>query len=350
MSISIEPFFEKSLDIFCIADYNSHFIKVNPAFVNLLGYTEDELYAKHIKSFIYEEDVMRTLQYGEELRKSIPLNNIENRYVTKSGEIVWLHWTLMVVPEDKLIYGIAKDITYKKKLEAERVEKLFELDKKSRDLKTLNYKTSHDLRSPINNIQTLVDLIELDEIEDQQLLEIIGLIKESSDGLKQSLDDYVDCIEEVDNLDLKIEEINFESTFKKVQSSILALINDSRATFIFDFSEVENVNFNRSYMESILLNFITNSIKYARTDVAPIIKISSKFEGEKVKLIFSDNGLGFDMNRVQNKIFKISQKFHNLEDSKGVGLYLIHNYIKDLNGEIAVESKVNEGTTFTITF
>jgi PAS domain S-box-containing protein len=351
MNISLVPFFENSLDIFCIADFNSYFKKVNPAFVNLLGYTEEELYSKQVKNFIFEEDIPRTLKYGEDLRKNIPITSVENRYITKSGEIVWFHWTLMTVIEEKLIYGIAKDITYKKILEEERVNHLYELDKKSKNLKNLNYKTSHDLRSPLNNLLTLVDILEVEKNKDPQTYEIVSLIKESTYGLKKSLDNYIDRIEDVDNLDLKVEEVNFEEILKKVKFSISALIKDSKTQFICDFSQIENVAFNQCYMESVFLNFITNSIKYANPlNQNPVIYISTKLENGKTKLIYTDNGLGFDMEAVKNKVFKISQKFHYNKDSKGVGLYLINYHVTNLGGEITLESEVNKGSTFTITF
>jgi signal transduction histidine kinase len=68
------------------------------------------------------------------------------------------------------------------------------------------------------------------------------------------------------------------------------------------------------------------------------------------QLIFSDNGLGFDMDKVKDKIFGLYEKFHSNVDSNGIGLYLVYNHITSLGGRIAVESKINEGATFTISF
>lgn len=68
------------------------------------------------------------------------------------------------------------------------------------------------------------------------------------------------------------------------------------------------------------------------------------------QLIFSDNGIGFDSSKNKDKIFGLYQTFHNKYDSKGIGLYLVHSHITDLGGSITVESTVDEGTTFTITF
>ncbi len=70
----------------------------------------------------------------------------------------------------------------------------------------------------------------------------------------------------------------------------------------------------------------------------------------KTELIFEDKGMGFDMKKVKDKIFGLHQTFHHNEDSKGIGLYLVHTHVTSLGGNISVESEVDKGTKFTITF
>jgi signal transduction histidine kinase len=132
--------------------------------------------------------------------------------------------------------------------------------------------------------------------------------------------------------------------------SINSLVENSKITFHIDFSELAAINFNKEYLKSILLNLITNSIKYAKPDVLPSISITSEKVNGTSQLIYSDNGLGFDMDKVRDKIFGLHQKFHNHVDSNGIGLYLIYNHLTNLGGRIAVESKTNEGAKFTISF
>jgi len=76
----------------------------------------------------------------------------------------------------------------------------------------------------------------------------------------------------------------------------------------------------------------------------------SKDHPDKIEMVFEDNGIGFDMEKVQDKIFGLHQTFHHNEDSKGIGLYLVHTHVTSLGGKISVESEVNKGTKFTITF
>ena len=113
----LEYFFHLSPDWLCVAGFDGYFKKINPAVSRTLGYTEGELFAKPIDSFVYPEDRSITASKRESIKKNNPLYNFENRYVTKSGEIVWLSWTSMPVKSQQLVFAIAKNITDKKKLE-----------------------------------------------------------------------------------------------------------------------------------------------------------------------------------------------------------------------------------------
>lgn len=104
-------FFNLSADLLCIAGYDGYFRKINPAVSNLLGYTKEELFSKPIADFIHPDDKIATAAHRLNLTNgSIPLLNFENRYVTKSGEVVWLSWTSMPVDNEQMVYAIAKNI------------------------------------------------------------------------------------------------------------------------------------------------------------------------------------------------------------------------------------------------
>ena len=110
-------FFELSPDLLCIAGYDGYFKKINPAVSKTLGYSNEELFASPINSFVHPGDQEITSKNRQSLTENFPLHNFENRYVTKTGETVWLSWTSMPIERDKLIFAIAKIVIYKKKLE-----------------------------------------------------------------------------------------------------------------------------------------------------------------------------------------------------------------------------------------
>lgn len=348
--LDFELFFEVSADLLCIAGFDGYFKRINPAVSKLLGYSNEELYAKPISEFIYFKDRHITGQHRRNLLKSTPLINFENRYVTKSGKIVWLAWTSIPVDKDEIVYAIAKDVTHKKKLEEERNLLIENLTTVNNDLKLLTYSTSHDLRSPVNNLLAVFDLLDISKIEDEETLEFIDVLKQATESLKDTLNDYVDILNQKNSLKANIQDLSLNDSFNTVIQSLNSLLQSSKATIKADFTEVEMVKFNKSYLESIFLNLITNSIKYARPGYSPVISIYSKRVNSISQLIYIDEGQGFDMAKVQDKIFGLNQKFNNHKDSKGIGLYLVYNHIKSLGGTITLESKLNEGAKFTIVF
>ncbi len=345
-----ELFFDLSPDLLCIAGFDGYFKRINPAVSLLLGYTNEELLSRPIDDFVFSEDRHSTSHARGNLTKGTPLFHFENRYVTKCGEIVWLYWTSMSVESDKLVFAIAKNITHKKKLEEERNMLIGSLSKINKDLKQLTYTTSHDLRSPVNNLLSIFSLLDESKINDPETVEFITVLKLASEGLKETIDKYVDILSEKDKPDVELEQVNLPECMNAVLRSIHSLVQNSKATINANFSDYDVIGFNKSYMESIFLNLLTNAIKYARPDVLPVITIQTKKINGTHQLIISDNGLGFDIEKVKDKIFGLHQKFHHHADSKGIGLYLVNNHITSLGGRIAVESRVNAGATFTITF
>lgn len=317
---------------------------------NLLGYTMEELYARPINDFVYEEDKEITSRFRKELTRSKPLLNFENRYVTKQGNILWLSWTSLPVESDQLIFAIAKNITHKKRLEEERNTLLADLTKINKDLKQLTYTTSHDLRSPVSNLLSILSLIDNSRISDPETIQLIGILKITGEELKDTLNNYVDVLSQNERLHAAIEEVDLQESLNNVLLSISFLIQTAGVTVQADFSRLDKVKFNKVYMESVFLNLLTNSIKYARPDCLPVISIFSEKINGINRLVVADNGMGFDMQKVKDRIFGLHQKFHNHTDSKGIGLYLVFNHVTSLAGQISVESTINEGTKFIISF
>nr|MBB6151090.1 signal transduction histidine kinase [Mucilaginibacter sp. SP1R1] len=270
--------------------------------------------------------------------------------MTKTGEIVWLSWTSMPIESEQVVFAIAKNVTHKKRLEEDRNILLANLTQINNNLKQLTYTTSHDLRLPVSNLISVFHLLDVSKIHDQETLEFIGILKSSTENLNNTLNKYVDDLNKKDALTVDVEELDLNDCLYEVRQSLRSLILHSKATIHADFSELEKIRFNKTYLESILLNLLTNSIKYVKADCFPVISIYSKQVNGINQLIFRDEGLGFDIDKVKDRIFGLNQKFHDHTDSKGIGLYLVHNHVTSLGGHITIESKVNEGTMFVISF
>lgn len=347
---STEPFFETSPFLLCIAGFDGYFRRINPAVSSLLGYTKEELLHRPIREFIHPNDLSRTIEHREELLTGKPLRNFENRYITKSGDVVWLLWHSIPVEQTSLVYAIAKNITHIKEREESLSHKLTGLALKNEDLVRLSYRTAHDIRSPVAGLISMIDLLDESAVTDPETAEIIQRLKNASEGVEQSLDLCMSSLHDVHSENSALEVLHLPSVIDSALSSIKFLLSDTEAELETAFDAFDTLIFNRSYLESIFQNLITNSIKYRNPKRRLQITISSKIvDGYKV-IEVADNGLGFDAEKHRDRIFKKREHFHDNHDASGIGLYLVHHQLASLGGQVSVKSKPGEGACFSLRF
>lgn len=113
----LQRFFELSPDLFCVAGFHGLFTRVNPSFVRLMGYTEEELLGKPFVEFVFPEDREPTMAIFGRLQQGKTTLRFENRYCGRAGQVKWLRWSATSVPEEKLIYAVARDVTELKQQE-----------------------------------------------------------------------------------------------------------------------------------------------------------------------------------------------------------------------------------------
>ena len=105
-----------------------------------------------------------------------------------------------------------------------------------------------------------------------------------------------------------------------------------------------------SYITSIFYNLITNSIKFAHPDRPPVINISSELADGRINLYFQDNGIGLDLKKYGNKVFRLYDRFHHHIDGKGLGLFMTKTQVEVLDGTIEITSEPGNGCAFKISF
>lgn len=114
--IAGNTFFDMSRDLLIIASENT-FLKVNPATLKILGYSEQELLGKPFMAFVHPEDVENTLKEVDKLKTGALTVNFENRFLCKDGSVKWLNWTTHPDIETGYLYAVARDVTAKKEYE-----------------------------------------------------------------------------------------------------------------------------------------------------------------------------------------------------------------------------------------
>lgn len=329
-------------------------IYVNPAFSIMSGYKSDEIIGKSPDLFNSPNSDVSEL---EKLLKAIKNKEeclIETISYTKNKDEYWVRLSMIPIynADNELSHWISiqRDITEEKKQEKEKEQLIRELTQNNKDLKQFSYITSHNLRAPLSNLTGLLNLIEDIPIEDQELKEILSGFNKSTHQLNDTINDLVKVIIIKDNPSIKKEAVLIKEIFENVFSQLNFQIELYKPIIKLNFEKVSIINTNKAYIESILLNLLTNSIKYKSENRKLKITITTEEIDDTVVLIFKDNGIGIDLARNKDKVFGLYQRFHNYPDSKGLGLYLVKSQVETMGGTIDIESEVNKGTTFTLTF
>jgi PAS domain S-box-containing protein len=327
---------------------------VNPAFTSMTGYKSSEVIGKTPTVFMGRKSVENQLSNLSKALKGKEEFKFETLNHTKSGEEYWVNFSMIPITnkegEHSHWISIQRDITEEKKREKEKEQLIRELTQNNKDLKQFSYITSHNLRAPLSNLTGLLNLIEEIPVDNPELKEILNGFSKSTHLLNETINDLVKVVIIKDNPSIQKEEVLIKDVFENVFNQLSFLISLHKPILKIELEKVTILNINRAYLESILLNLFTNAIKYRSPKRTLRVFVSSKEVGENIILIFKDNGIGIDLERNGDKIFGLYQRFHNHPDSKGLGLYLVKSQVESMGGTINVESEVDKGTTFTITF
>lgn len=224
-----------------------------------------------------------------------------------------------------------------------------DLTRKNDQLEEFTQIVSHNLRSPAGNIVSLVSLYEQAKTDDERV-EYFNLLKQSGEIILGSLTELNEVLKIKQNHDIESELIRFDTLFNQVKNMLSGKIMELDAVVMADFSGAPEVYFPGIYLESILLNLLSNSLKYNNRKKQLLIRIESITEKDFITLRVSDNGLGINLERYGHQIFKMRKTFHHHPEARGIGLFLVKNQVEAMGGNISVESTEGVGSTFIVKF
>jgi len=345
---------ENSTDCISITNVALEVIYEAPAVARITGYGMDERTDRPFFADIHPDDLKKCDKLYNEVIKNpdVPVFH-QYRMLHKNGSYIWIEGTATNLLDDESVKAIVfnyRDVTERKIYEQERDLLIQQLTRHNQDLRQFSYITSHNLRAPLSNLLGLLGLIKYATIEDSSLKEIIEGFNVSANSLNDTLDDLLKVLYIKENTAIERENILVHHLFNKVRGQVANLIAKVEPEILVDIASDYTINFNRAYLESILLNLLTNAIKYRSGKRRLQIKIMLEDVDNKAVVTFEDNGIGIDLVQYKSKIFGLYQRFHTNSDSKGLGLYLVKSQVEALGGSIEVESTVGSGTRFTLTF
>lgn len=233
-------------------------------------------------------------------------------------------------------------------LEAEVQRRTKELLDYNHQLEQFAFIASHDLRAPVASLLGLGHLLDVKHLTDADREEISKNMIVTARELDRVVRDLSTILEMRRSDPNLLTELNLEEEMSRVRVSLERELIESGADLQADFSAISAIRTVRPLVDSILMNLVSNAVKYRHPDRSPRIRLRTERKGGEVCLVVSDNGLGIDMDAHGDKLFSLYSRFHTHVDGKGLGLYLVKTHVLALGGRVEVQSKLGEGTTFRV--
>ncbi|PKA82615.1 PAS/PAC sensor signal transduction histidine kinase [Ulvibacter sp. MAR_2010_11] len=329
-------------------DSNNVIVMVNQSFINLIGYTEEELIGRPAIDLLIPESQQGHVEKIAEMTKNGNSGSHEFQMKTKKGELLSL--LVSSAPnynkQSKVIgsIGVILDITKTKNLQEQREELLKNLEISNNELQEYAHIVSHDLKSPLRSIFALIEWLKEDNQEklNRSSLQNIELIEATLEKMERLITDI-----------LKYSSVTAEEIVMQ-EIDLNAVIENLKRILYFP----EHINFkilrplpfiygDETRMQQLFQNLISNAIQYIDKDHG-IIEIDYVDKGTYYQFSIYDNGIGIAKEQ-HGKIFKIFQVLSDTKESSGIGLAIVKKIVDLYKGDIWLKSTLGEGTTFYFT-
>ncbi len=227
-----------------------------------------------------------------------------------------------------------------------------ELSRRNTQLKEFSHIISHNIRSPISGLTLLVDFLSQDQmyLSEKEKREVIEKLVLSTETLNKLTEDLMETVSILDEGEINMEEISLLAVIDRSKDMLTDKILERNTIIKTDMNAWSSIIYNKLYLESIVLNILSNAIKYHDPGRALEINIYTEIVDERKVLKISDNGRGINMEWHGQNVFGLHKTFHRDVPGKGFGLFMTKTQIQSLGGEISVESEEGVGSTFIIVF
>lgn len=228
------------------------------------------------------------------------------------------------------------------------LEKLLDTTKnQNQRLKEFSYITSHNIRASVANLIGLSQMMKVAP-ESEDYLEMLKVTTQKLDNTIGNINELINFENEHDSLQ-KID-CSLSEAVQRVLRLTNQIIQRKQVELKVNIEDSHTIKAFPAYLDSILHNVITNALKYGITDTSKILDISANRDTLGTSVLITDKGLGIDLDRYREKMFKLGTRLHDTSDGQGLGLFMTKRQLEAMGGQIEVQSQVNLGTTFKLFF
>ncbi len=361
----IDRFFDLSLDMLCIANAEGYFIRLSPAFTRMLGWSLDELMSRPFLEFVHPDDRASTLvEVERQIGRGEPVLEFQNRYRHQDGSWRLLSWKSTAHPDGSL-YAIARDVTDREQtaqalrrsheeLERRVQERTAELEQRNRDLETLLYVSSHDLREPLRSISNFSQLVReryADRL-DAKGLDYIDRVVRAAQRMDQLMEDLL-TLSRAQRLAMPYEEVRGGDLVKAALAQLDDTIRRTGA-HVHVAPHFPSFRVNKTWITQALYNLIANALKFHRAGEVPHIDIAPYRVMEETNplmgLVVRDRGIGVESDQAQ-RIFQLFYRAVGREVSgTGAGLAIVQQIAQRHGGRAWVQPREGGGSEFVLLF
>jgi hypothetical protein len=361
-------FIEQIKDYAIFATDTKGFINAwNTGAERMKGYTEEEIIGQFY-GILHPDEYQQAGFPQRELESALQNGSFEAEgwRKRKDGSLFWAAVTLTpIFSADGQHIGFTKitgDITKQKELQdklAERQQEALEhknneLLRINRDLENFIYTASHDLRSPITNIEALMTVLKTRLKESnclhQGIDEVLQRVTASVNRLTRTIVDLTEISRLQQDLqdNLSEEIVNVKEVYENIMADLSAA-TELKPCFIQTDFQVYQLKFSQKNFKSILYNLLSNAIKYQSPERDCVIELRTRLEEPYVVLSIKDTGLGIS-ERHQQQLYTMFKRFHDHVEGTGIGLFMVKRIIENAGGKITVQSQEGSGTEFKVYF
>ncbi len=302
---------------------------------------------------VHPEDKEWTSKYVEETIAKRDRLEMVFRILWHGKEIRWIHGEASVIRDMEgnplRMIGANWDVTAQKNAEAEMKHLLNTTTYQNESLMNFAHIVSHNMCSHGSNLSMLTDFLLEDRITEEEKQNALQMLKKAANGLNETIAHLNEVVQIKTEAEQNMSRINLHNVVHKVSQTLEALFEANKVALHIDIPEDCLVMGVMAYVESAVLNLMTNAVKYRDPEKSAQIIVRTEPRRKRIVLHIEDNGLGIDMKKNGEKLFGMYKTFHHHPESRGIGLFITRNQIESMGGTIVVSSTPGKGSIFSIT-